>query len=233
MAKLRNTSHEPLCKRNLTCRRSFLLKKSFKPLEYIRSDVFSMRKVTSLVGLQGLQGLRGTPQDSAGLRDSVESAISPLCLSLGFMFPASRLFRKACFRSGRFPLVPGRPMGFRGVWVSDSSSRRRDTPGKRVSGKLDFHWFLADQWGFEVFGPRIHVPHIELPLRASWRVTLSILADNVILTRLQTNTQTIIYFVRPSFQSRELWVSTSGSVRKILTRFYGHTISFMYLCEES
>ena len=85
------------------------------------------------------------------------------CLSLGLMFPASRLFRKAYFRSGRFPLVPGRPMGFRGVWVSDSSSPRRDTPGNLVSVELDFHWFPVDQWGFEVFGPRIHVPRIEIP----------------------------------------------------------------------
>ena len=59
MAKLTNTSHEPLCKRNLICRRSFLLGKRFKALEYIRSDVFSLRKVTFLRRLQGLQGLQG------------------------------------------------------------------------------------------------------------------------------------------------------------------------------
>ena len=70
--------------------------------------------------------------------------------------------------------------------------------------ELDFHWFLVDQWGFEVFEPRIHVRHIRLPLLPSLRLTLGILAGNVLVTRLQTDKHTIIYFVRPSFQSRKL-----------------------------
>ena len=55
-------------------------------------------------------------------------------------------------------------MGFRGVWTSESCSPHRDTTGKRVYGELDFHWFPVDQWGFEVFGRRIRVLRIELPL---------------------------------------------------------------------
>jgi hypothetical protein len=66
----------------------------------------------------------------------------------------------------------------------------RDLPGKRVSRKLDFHWFLVDQWGFEANGPQIRVPHIELPLIASKVITVCLLAGNVLLTRLQTDKQT-------------------------------------------
>jgi hypothetical protein len=87
----------------------------------------------------------------------------PRCLGVGFTFPASRSLRKACFRRTRFSLVPGRPMGFRGVRTPDSRFPHQDTPEKRVSGKLDFHWFSVDQWGFEVFGPWIRVPRLEIP----------------------------------------------------------------------
>ena len=80
-----------------------------------------------------------------------------------FVLPASRYLRSTYFRRTRFPLVACRPMGFRGVWTSDSCFPYRDTSGKHVSDELDFHWFPADQWGFEVFGPRIHVPRIEIP----------------------------------------------------------------------
>ena len=74
--------------------------------------------------------------------------------------------------------------------------------------KLDFHWFPVDQWGFEVNGSQIRVPQIELPLCASKVITVCLLDDNVLLTRLQTDKQTnrqtnLFYFVRPSFQSRE------------------------------
>jgi hypothetical protein len=85
------------------------------------------------------------------------------CLGLGFMFPASRNPKKACFRRSRFPLVPGRPMGLGGVWVSDSCSPHRETPRKLVSDELDFHWFSVDQWIFELFGCRIRVPRTEKP----------------------------------------------------------------------
>ena len=60
------------------------------------------------------------------------------CLGLGFMFPASRYPRKRCFRQTRFPLVPGRPMGFRGVWASDSCSPHRDTPTSIVTGHTKY-----------------------------------------------------------------------------------------------
>ena len=40
---------------------------------------------------------------------------------------------------------------------------------------------------FEVFGPRIHVPNVELPPRASQRLTISFVTGNVLLTRLQTD----------------------------------------------
>ena len=40
---------------------------------------------------------------------------------------------------------------------------------------------------FEAFGPQIHVPHIELPLSASQRLTVSFVTGNVLLTRLQTD----------------------------------------------
>jgi hypothetical protein len=126
------------------------------------------------------------------------------CLGAGFVFPASRYPTITCFRRPRFPLVPRRPMRFRGVWAPDSCSPHRSTPEKLVFADLDFHWFLVDQWGFETNGPQIRVPHIELPLSASKVITVCLLPGNVLLTRLQTNKQTNLFnFVRPSFQSRE------------------------------
>ena len=50
------------------------------------------------------------------------------CLGLRFMLPASRYHRKSGFQRTRFPLVPGRPMGFRGVSTPDSCSPSRVTP---------------------------------------------------------------------------------------------------------
>ena len=125
------------------------------------------------------------------------------CFDHGFMFPTSRFFRKKYFQRTRFSLVPGRPMGFRGVSTPNSCSPHQDTSEKLVSGVLDFHWFSVDQWGFEVFGPRIRVPRIQLPLVASRVLQVCFLDGNVLLTRLQTDRHTIIYSVRPSFQSRE------------------------------
>ena len=37
------------------------------------------------------------------------------------------------------------------------------SPERHFSRQLDFPWFPADQWGFEVFGPRICVPDVEIP----------------------------------------------------------------------
>jgi hypothetical protein len=64
-------------------------------------------------------------------------------------------------------------MGFRGVWISDSCSPRRDILETLVFGELDFHWFPVDQWGFEVFGPWIRVLHIELPILPMLILTLT------------------------------------------------------------
>ena len=83
-------------------------------------------------------------------------------------------------------------MEFRGVWTPNSCFPRRGTPGKRVFRDLDSHSFSVDEWIFEVFESRIHVPHVELPLVPSLRLTLSIRPGNVLLTRLQTNTQSFI-----------------------------------------
>jgi hypothetical protein len=75
---------------------------------------------------------------------------------------------------------------------------------EKFSRELDFDWFPVDQWGFEAGGPQLRVPQIELPLRVSKVITVCLLAGSVLLTRLQTNKQTnLFYFVRPSFQSRE------------------------------
>jgi hypothetical protein len=49
------------------------------------------------------------------------------CLGAGFVFSASRYPRITCFQKTRFSLVPGRPMGFRGEWTSDSNSPHRVT----------------------------------------------------------------------------------------------------------
>jgi hypothetical protein len=127
----------------------------------------------------------------------------PRCLDPGFVFPTSRYLRKACFRRTRFPLASSRPMGFRGVWTLDSCFPRRDTSEKLVSGELDFHWFPVDQWGFEVFRPRIHVLHIGLPLLPSLRLTLGILAGNILLTRLQTDKHTHNHLFRKTLLSVE------------------------------
>ena len=51
----------------------------------------------------------------------------------------------------------------------DSRVPRRDTPEKRVSSELDFHWFPVDKWGFEVFGPWIRVPASRYPRKACFR----------------------------------------------------------------
>jgi hypothetical protein len=118
-------------------------------------------------------------------------------------FPHRDTLEKRDTRKLDFHWFPVDQWIFRGVLASDSCFPRRDTPGKRVSRKLDFHWILVNQWGCEANRPHIRVPHIELPLTASKVITVCRLAGNVLLTRLQTNTQTIIYFVRPSSQSRE------------------------------
>ena len=57
-------------------------------------------------------------------------------------------------------------MGFQGVWAPDSCSPHRDTSEKLDSGKLD------------------------LPLVPSLHLAVSILAGDVLLTRLQTDRQT-------------------------------------------
>ena len=63
----------------------------------------------------------------------------------------------------RFPLVPGWPMGFRDEWRSESTFPHRDTRRGLVFRNLDFHWFPADLWGFEVNGPQIQTPRPRLP----------------------------------------------------------------------
>ena len=65
-------------------------------------------------------------------RNSWTTRVFSTCLHPGFMSPASRYPRKTCSRRTRFSLVPGWPMGFRGVWVSDSSSPRWDTSEKNL-----------------------------------------------------------------------------------------------------
>src|ERR1700722_1479721 len=74
-------------------------------------------------------------------------------------YPSATIFLKT-----RCLLVPGPSMGFRGKWSSDWSSPHRIPPWEPFSGKLDFYWFLAHQWDFQVNGAQIRTPHIELPL---------------------------------------------------------------------
>ena len=85
-------------------------------------------------------------------------------LGTGFVFPVSTYPSGTCFRRSRFPLVPGRPMGFRGDWALDSCFPHPHTLGERVCSDLDFHWFPVDQWGFEVIGHWIRVSRIHIPL---------------------------------------------------------------------
>ena len=54
-----------------------------------------------------------------------------------------------------------RPYGgaYRSTWTP-----HRETPRKRISSKLDFHWSLADQWGLEAGGTQIRTPDGRLPM---------------------------------------------------------------------
>jgi hypothetical protein len=63
---------------------------------------------------------------------------------------------------------------------------------KPVFSERDFHWFPVDQWDFEGNGLQVRVPHMELPLVPSLRPTFSILPCDVLLTQLQTHTQSFI-----------------------------------------
>jgi hypothetical protein len=78
----------------------------------------------------------------------------------------------------------------------------RPPPLKEVSVELDLfvesrrgkifrrtrcQCFPVGRWGFQVFEPRIRVPHVELSIIASKLLTLSILAGNVLLTCLPTD----------------------------------------------
>jgi hypothetical protein len=68
-------------------------------------------------------------------------------------------------------------------------------PVKVLSPKSRFSLILVDQWGFEASGPQIRAPHMELPMIAEKLRSVSFLADNVLLTRLQTNIQTQTYLI--------------------------------------
>ena len=136
------------------------------------------------------------------------------CLDIGSMFLVSRHPRKTCFHRARFPLVPGRPMGFRGVWTPDSCSPHRDCSEKLVSDQLDFHWFPVDQWGFEVNGRQIRVPHIQLPLTPCSLFTLTILADNFLLTSTRKPRKMALFWLW-KHQYQQLW--TRNCVQKIDT----------------
>jgi hypothetical protein len=81
-------------------------------------------------------------------------------------------------------------MGFRGAWAPDLCVPYRVTSRERVSGKLDFHWFSVDQWGFEVNGPQIRIPHIKFLTVVSKVANTGLLSGDVLLTRLQTDRQT-------------------------------------------
>ena len=82
-------------------------------------------------------------------------------------------------------------VGLRGTLAPSSCSPHRVKSVKRISRKLDFHWFLVVQWDFGVRGPRIRTPRIELPLLASKHLAARVLAGNVCLTLTgQTDRQT-------------------------------------------
>ena len=89
------------------------------------------------------------------------------------------------------------------VFSPDWCFPHRDTQENVFCGKVDSHWFPVDQWVFEVFGSRIHVPRFEIPLVPWLGLALSILADNVLLTRLQTNKQTHNHLFRKTLLSVE------------------------------
>ena len=77
--------------------------------------------------------------------------------------PRVEIPQKRLFPASSISIGSRRPMGFRGVWVSDSCSPHRDCSEKLVSGQVGFHWSPVDQWVFEVFGSRIHLPGVEIP----------------------------------------------------------------------
>ena len=109
-----------------------------------------------------------------------------------------------------FPLVLGQSFRFQWnrsrIWVLHVS---------KLSGS-PFRWnsCVSVAWqslSSEGNGPRIRIPHIELPLTASTHLAVRILAGNVLLAQWQTYKQTNLFnFVRPSFQSRE-WPKRTNS----------------------
>ena len=159
------------------------------PVDYWGFEVFGKRICFSRIEISQTNVFRA---NSLSIGSQSTNAVSRW-MDLRFVFAASRYLRKSVFRRARFPLVPGQPMRFSGVWAPDLGFPHQDTSGKRVSRKLDFHSFPIDQWGFVLNGPQIRIPHIGLPIVASKDINICVLFwpcsfDPV--TDKQTNKQT-------------------------------------------
>ena len=74
---------------------------------------------------------------------------------------------------------------------------------RSLSRRIYFHTYTIHQWSFKVFRPGIHALYIGLPLLPSLRLTLGILAGNVLLTRLQTDKHTHNHLFRKTLLSVE------------------------------
>jgi hypothetical protein len=86
-----------------------------------------------------------------------------MCLGSRFMFLAWRFLRKASFSRTRFPLVPGRPIGFREKRASDSSSPHRITPGKPLFDEIQVYRLPSNHWGPRETDLRFEFPTLIYP----------------------------------------------------------------------
>ena len=94
-------------------------------------------------------------------------------------------------------------MGFPGVWTLDSSSPHQITPGKPLLDEIRVYRLPSNHSGPRETDLGFRVPHIKVPLVAWLSLSLSILVENVLLTRLQTNKHTKNHLFRKTLLSVE------------------------------
>ena len=114
-----------------------------------------------------------------------------------------------CFPLGKpsgksFP-VKSRWIGYlETILVRGNPTTPLNTPWESHFGEIRGYRLPSNHSGVRKTDPGFEFPMSNYPRRASKLSTVSLLAGNVLLTRLQTNAQTNLFnFVRPSFQSRE------------------------------
>ena len=109
---------------------------------------------------------------------------NPRLMKLIFEICASKLLQSVTLSISRFSLVASRPIEFLDKSWSVSNSPHPTSYQGPLLRKLNFHWFLVDQWGFEQNRAQIlihearlpmttHFPTENRPSRAFWKMLLS------------------------------------------------------------